>query len=615
MSRKIFSICVAAFALVALFAGAAAAQRAGVAMEPPLPPEAPWSGKSETLIAGADDPWITRAEASGFELTASYEETVAWLRRLEKADKRIRLLSLGRSPLGRDIWMVVASKDRAFTPDAVRKSGKSVVFFQAGIHSGEIDGKDAGMMLLRDIVVRGTKKELLDGAVILFVPIFNVDGHERVEEFGRINQRGPKNAGWRNTAQNLNLNRDYAKADTPEMRAMLRALQAWQPDLYVDFHVTDGADYQYDVTYGFNDDWGWSPSISRWLRDTLSPALAGDLRAMGHHPGPLVQGVAGDDLTKGIYNWSASPRFSNGYGDAAHIPTVLIENHSLKNYRRRVLGARIAMESMAKIAIAQRDSLRKAIATDRGAQPATVPLSFGARDGENPTIELDAVEAHFELSPISGDIRTNYTGRPVKIEVPHVQYDKVTASATRPKAYWIPPTKGDVIERLRAHGIAMETIREPRTLEVEMYRLTESKLDVGRPWEPNPFEGRMRMTATPVMETRRETFPAGSVRVPADQPLGVMAMILLEPASPDSLFRWGLFNEVLARIEYYESYVLEPVAEAMLSRDPELAKEFRAKLESDTEFRGSPAKRLDWFYARTRFQDDRWLLYPVGRER
>ncbi|MCM2315379.1 MAG: M14 family metallopeptidase [Thermoanaerobaculia bacterium] len=615
MRKSVFGTIAAAVAISALFAGAAEAQRKGVAIEPPLPPEASWSGKSESLIAAANDPWITPAEASGFERTASYDETVTWLRRLEKSDKRIRLVSLGRSPLGRDIWMVVASKHGAFSPNAVRKSGKAVVFFQAGIHSGEIDGKEAGMMLLRDIVVRGTKRELLDDAVILFVPVFNVDGHERVEEFGRINQRGPKNAGWRNTAQNLNLNRDYAKADTPEMRAMLRALQAWQPDLYVDIHVTDGADYQYDVTFGFNDDWGWSPSISRWLRSTLTPALDRDLRAMGHHPGPLVQGVAGDDLTKGIYNWSASPRFSNGYGDAVHIPTVLIENHSLKNFRRRVLGAYVTMESMTRAVIANRDSLREAIAADRNARPATVPLSFGARDGENPTIELDGIEARFEPSPISGDIRTSFTGRPVKLSVPLVLYDKVTASATRPKAYWIPPTKADVIERLRAHGIAMETIREPRTLEVEMYRLTDSKLDVGRPWEPNPFEGRMRMTATPVMETRRETFPAGSVRVPTDQPLGVMAMILLEPASPDSLFRWGLFNEVLARIEYYESYVLEPVAEAMLAGDSELAKEFRAKLEDDKEFRGDAAKRLDWFYAKTRFQDDRWLLYPVGRER
>ena len=336
---------------------------------------------------------------------------------------------------------------------------------------------------------------------------------------------------------------------------------------------------------------------------------------MGHLPGPLVQGVAGDDLTKGIVNWSATPRFSNGYGDAAHIPTVLIENHSLKNYRRRVLGTYVVMESMTQTVTANRDSLRVAIATDRGARPAIVPLSFAPSDATPSNIEIDGVEARFEPSPISGDIRTTFTGRPVRLTVPVVRYDNVTASTRRPKAYWVPPTKTDVIDLLRAHGITMDVTRAAREVDVEMYRLTDSKLDVGRPWEPNPFEGRMRMTATPVIETRRETFPAGSVRVPTDQPLGEIAMILLEPASPDSLFRWGFFNEVLARIEYYEGYVLEPVAEAMLARDPELARQFRAKLEDDAEFRGSSTKRLDWFYAKSRFMDERWLLYPVGRER
>lgn len=603
-------------ALAAATAAAAlASDSQGIAIEPILPPEMPWSGPSEALIAAKGDPWITPAEASGFDTTPSYAETLAWLRRLEKADRRVRLVSLGTSPLGRDLWMVVVSKDGAFTPEAARKSGRPVVFFQAGIHSGEIDGKDAGLMLLRDVVVRGTKKELLDGATIVFVPIFNVDGHERVEEFGRINQRGPRNAGWRNTGQNLNLNRDYVKADTPEMRAMLRALQAWQPDLYVDIHVTDGADYQYDVTYGFNDEWGWSPSISRWLKSTLSPAVDRDLRAMGHHPGPLVQGVEGDDLTKGIYNWSATPRFSNGYGDAVHIPTVLVENHSLKNYRRRVLGTYVAMESMLRAVAAHRDSLRSAIASDRSARPDTVALAFGPGDGEQPKLALDGIEARFEPSAISGDVKTTYTGKPVTLDVPWVLYDKVTTSASRPEAYWVPASKPEVIDRLRAHGIAFETIREPRTLEVEMYRLTDPKIDSSRAWEPNPFEGRVRMTATPVAEKHRETFPAGSVRVPANQPLGELAMILLEPASPDSLFRWGFFNEVLSRIEYYEGYVLEPIAEQMLARDPELARQFRDKLENDKEFRGDSKERLDWFYSKTNFPDRRWRLYPVGIER
>ncbi|MFA6957139.1 MAG: M14 family metallopeptidase [Thermoanaerobaculia bacterium] len=603
------------FTLSTLLLAAAPHEPVALDIAPLLPPEMAWSGASESLIAPAGDAWITPAEASGFDTTPSYDETVSWLRKLEKADKRVHLVSLGKSPLGRDIWMVIASKDRAFTVEAARKSGKAIVFFQAGIHSGEIDGKDAGMMLLRDVVIRGTKKDLLDGAIILFVPIFNVDGHERVEEYGRINQRGPRNAGWRNNALNLNLNRDYVKADTPEMRAMLRALQSWQPDLYVDLHVTDGADYQYDVTFGYNDEWGWSPTTSRWLKSTLKPAVDRDLKAMGHHPGPLIQGVAGDDLTKGIYNWSATPRFSTGYGDAAHIPSVLVENHSLKNYRRRVLGTYVAMESMTRVVVANRQALRAAIAADRSARPAEVALAYGPGDGAAPKIALDGIEARFEPSPISGDIRTIYTGKPVTLEVPVVKYDKVTEKAARPKAYWVPATKSEVIERLRAHGIAFETIPDAREVDVEMYRLTDAKIDSSRAWEPNPFEGRIRMTATPVAERRVQRFAAGSVRVSTDQPLGEMVMLLLEPASPDSLFRWGFFNEVLSRIEYYEGYVLEPVAEQMLARDPALAKEFREKLENDKEFKADSSKRLDWFYTKTRYSDPRWLLYPVGVER
>ncbi len=603
--------------LLAMLAAATLAderERGSLAVAPILPPEMAWTGASEALIAKPDDPWITPAEAAGFERTPSYAETVAYLKNLVKADPHLKLVSLGRSPLGREIWMLIASKERAFTPDAMRRGGKPTLFFQAGIHSGEIDGKDAGLMLLRDITVKGSKRELLDMANVLFVPIFNVDGHERVSDFGRINQRGPANPGWRVNAQNLNLNRDYMKADTPEMRAMLRALGEWQPDLYVDLHVTDGADYQYDITYGFNPEWGWSPSISKWLASVMSPSLDRDLRAMGHEPGPLVQGIAGDDLTKGIVLWTATPRFSNGYGDAAHIPSILVENHSLKNYRRRVLGTYVALESMIRTVAANRDTLRAAIATDRSDRNPEVPLSYAQNDAHKSMIPFKGIETRFELSPISGTLRTVYTGKPVSLTIPLIPYDKVTNSIKRPRAYWIPSTKPDVIERLAAHGIRMERIDAPREVDVEMYRLRNARFDTSRSWEPNPFEGRARISCDPTVERRNETYPAGSVRVPTDQPLGDVAILLLEPASPDSFVRWGFFMEVLHRIEYFEGYVLEPVAEKMLADDPALASEFREKLETDESFRASADARLDWFYTRTKFADEKYLLYPVGRE-
>ena len=316
-------------------------------------------------------------------------------------------ISLGKSPEGRDIWMIVAASEKESTPEALRKNGKPIILAQAGIHPGEIDGKDAGLMLLRDMTVRGTKRDLLEQANFLFVPIFNVDGHERASKFGRVNQRGPEMTGWRTTSKNLNLNRDYAKADTPEMEAMIRALNQWQPDLYLDLHVTDGADYQYDITFGFNGAGGHSPAIGGWLEKTFTPAVTNDLAAMGHIPGSTdtANWIDPTDLSKGIRGWLSDPRFSTGYGDVRHLPTVLLENHSLKPYEQRVLGTYVFLESVLRTAAKNSAALRQAIVTDRAATAATIPLAWSLdpkATGE--TIEYKAIESRTRPSAISGGL-------------------------------------------------------------------------------------------------------------------------------------------------------------------------------------------------------------------
>ena len=548
----------------------------------------------------------------------SYEETVAWLSRLVEAAPELSMVSLGKSPEGRDLWMVIASNDGAATPAALAASGKPTVFAQAGIHSGEIDGKDAGMMLLRDLTVRADetgKGALLDRANFLFVPIFSVDAHERRSLYGRINQRGPVHAGWRTNSRNLNLNRDYTKLDTLEMQHMVRALDAWAPDLYLDLHVTDGADYQYDVTFGFNEpDGAWSPSIGRWLAEVYRPAVAGALTGMGHVPGPLVFLLNDYDPRGGIPKWTAGPRFSNGYGDARHLPTVLVENHSLKPYRQRVLGTYVLLEETLWLMGERGGELRQAAEADRERHPASVPLAFRPagpnrpNSGPPPTTEFQGIEQRRSPSAISGGVRIEWTGEPFTAQVPQVAFDVPAATATRPSAYWIPPGWRDVIERLRLHGVRMETISRPQEVEVEMLRLTEPTFDEA------PFEGHVRVTATPVAERRTETFPAGSVRVPTDQPLGDLVVLLLEPGAPDSFFQWGFFHSVLERTEYVEGYVMEPYARHMLDEDPELRAAFEKKLETDPDFAGDPRARLQWFYEKTPYWDERYLLYPVGRE-
>ncbi|HEX6176866.1 MAG TPA: M14 family metallopeptidase, partial [Thermoanaerobaculia bacterium] len=560
------------------------------------------------------DPWITAAEKSAFRFSPNYEETVAWLRRLDQAAPELQMVSVGKSAEGRDIWMVIASKERAFTPEAIRRSGKPLLFAHGGIHSGEIDGKDAGMMLLRDFVRgRNDQRSLLDGANFLFVPIFSVDGHERASQFGRINQRGPEIMGWRTNSKNLNLNRDYTKLETEEVRAMVAAIERWQPDLYIDLHVTDGADYQYDVTYGWNTTTGWSPAITRWLDATLLPALTRDLRAMGHIPGPLVFPIGtGDDPAAGISAGNSTPRLSTGYGDARQLPTVLVENHSLKPYDQRVLGMYVLLESTLRTVAANASALRSAIAEDRRRRVDPIALDWEDAEKSAPiaTIDFLGIESRLALSPVSGDLRREWLGRPIEQTVNVYAELKPVATATRPTAYWIPPAWDEVAEKLRAHGIRMEKTTAPRTMRVEMYRLVDPKLG------GTAFEGKVMIESLDVKsETREETFPAGSWRVPTDQPLGTLAAILLEPMSPDSFLRWGWFHSILQRTEYAEAYATEPLAEGMLERDPKLREEFQQKLASDADFRASATERLRFFYERTPFWDERWLLYPVARER
>ena len=397
-----------------------------------LPPQLPWSGRSEALALPPDHPWATPAEASGLTATPRYDETVDWLRRLVAASPDLEMQSLGRSPEGREIWLVIAARGSDFTPEALHASQKPLLFAQAGIHPGEIDGKDAGMMLLRDMTVLGTKSELLDAVNVLFVPIFGVDGHERFHAYTRGNQRGPVEAGWRTNARNLNLNRDYAKADMPEMQAMLRALRIWQPDLYLDLHVTDGADYQYDITFGYNTSSYYSPAIGRWLESVADPAISADLREMGHLPGTLYQVRDSQDPSQGIFSWWAEPRFSNGYGDAIHLPTILLENHSLKPFRQRVLGTYVFLESTLRLLAREQDALQEAVASDRARRQDPVTLEWTLLDEPQRTIEMAAVSWEHVESPITGARQILYTGEPVSMTVPYLEMIKPGTRVDRP---------------------------------------------------------------------------------------------------------------------------------------------------------------------------------------
>ncbi|WP_433950367.1 M14 family metallopeptidase [Brevundimonas bullata] len=574
-----------------------------------LPPAPAWNGASRVLLRDASDPWVTAFEAdAAHDFSPSYADTRAWFDRLDAASDLIRIEQFGVSPEGRPLYAVIASKD-----GATLDPSKPVLLAQAGIHPGEIDGKDAGMMLLRDMAFYG-KDGLLDRANLILIPILSVDGHERTGPYSRPNQRGPRNQGWRHTATNQNLNRDFMKLDQAEMQAVMGLIHKYQPDLYVDIHVTDGIDYQYDVTYGYNGEdgvWSRSPAIAKWLDDAFKPEMNAALEAQGHIPGELVFAIDDRDPKKGMNDGGLGERYSNGWGSAAHVPTILIENHSLKPHEQRVLGTYVFLEEALKVLAEKSQTLRAAISADRALRPAELPANF--KGDEQPTRMRPFKGILYDTydSAASGRPELRWLGQPDP-ELWQVPYfgSHSTLTLKRPTAYWVPSYRADLIERLKMHGVQMETLDAPRTVAVDMLRLVDPKVS-GR-----TNEGHVPITVSEVRtEAQDWTFPVGSVRVPTDQPMGDVAILLLEPQSSESFFAWGMFPEVLNRVEYIEAYAIAPLAEKMLAADPALKAEFEAKLAAEPAFAADGDARLAWFYERTPFYDQRFRLYPVGREK
>ncbi|AYV45511.1 carboxypeptidase [Caulobacter flavus] len=574
-----------------------------------LPPAPQWQGASLALIRDASDPWITPFEADpGHDFSPTYVDTRAWFDRLDKASKLVRVEDFGVSPEGRPIFAVIASKDG----DKLDPK-KPLLLVQCGIHPGEIDGKDAGMMLLRDMAFHG-KDGLLDKVNLVLIPILSVDGHERSGPYSRPNQRGPRIQGWRNTATNQNLNRDFMKLDQPEMQALKRLQAKYHADLYVDVHVTDGMDYQYDVTYGYNGEdgvWSRSPATAKWLDAAFKPAMNKSLEAEGHIPGELVFGVDERDPKAGLSDGGLGERFSNGWGSAAHVPTILIENHSLKPHAQRVLGTYVFIETSLKLLAEKGGELRAAVAADSALRPATIPANFVADDKPGVTRAFKGIRYETYESPASGATEIRWLGEadPELWQLPFYG-SHPTLQLVRPKAYWVPSYRADIIERLKLHGVKVETLDAPRTVPVEMLRLVDPKL------APRANEGHVQMSVEQVTtEARDWTFPKGSVRVSTDQPLGDLVVLLLEPQSTESVFAWGMVPEVLSRVEYIEPYAIAPLAEKMMAADPALKAQFEAKLKAEPKFAADPDARLAWFYKRTPFYDQRHLLYPIAREK
>lgn len=556
--------------------------------------------------------WTTEFERSNGLRTATYDETIAYCRRLDQASKWIRFESFGKSGEGRDLPLLIVDKDGDFTAERAHQHGKAIVLVQAGIHSGEIDGKDAGLILIREMAITRELASLLDHVTLVFIPIYNVDGHEHVRAYNRVNQDGPENPGFRANATALNLNRDYMKADAPETRAWLSLWNRWDPDFFVDCHVTDGADYPYVVTFLVEPFANADPGVAVWTRDRYVPAVFAAMRDAGFPAMYYGDFRVAHDPKSGLKRGPSTPRFSTGYVALANRPALLIETHMLKDYTTRVHGTHAMLASTLAIVGREAGALRLLNAdadrrtTQTAADADTLALTFETSYKDSVMIDFDGYEFETPTSEVSGGKWYRYRKNPVAWKIPCFETQEVLTSAVLPSKYYIPPQWTDVIARLEYHGIEFTRLESSVSMRVASYRLSKPT------WKATPYEGHHEVTFATERIVEERSFPAGTVVVDTAQRRARIAAGLLEPQAADALVLWGFFDPIFEAKEYVEDYVMEGIARDMLRDDPNLAREF-AEAKRDTSLSNHPARILDWFYQRSRYAETRVGIYPVGR--
>lgn len=553
------------------------------------------------------DEWLTKFEKSDYLSTDDYENSAAYFKKLAENSEYAHYFTFGVSPQGRELAAVIVSKNQNFDPVPLSQRKVPLVMIQNGIHSGEIEGKDACMIMLREILITKEKFNYLDNVDLLIIPIFNVDGHERKSPFNRINQNGPQEMGWRTTSQNYNLNRDFMKADAPEMQALLKLFSDFLPDFYIDTHTTNGADYQYTITYDIQRWQNVYPAASKWISDEYIPFIESEFDKSSYFISPYV-GYKKRDVKNGVTYWASSPRFSHGYAVVQNRPGLLIETHMLKPYKDRVFSTQILLEATIKKVGKDSDLLlsinREADEYYSNRSLRHIPLNLTLLDTSFSTMKYKGFKSVRKFSEIAGTEITVYSDIPFEIEVPVYDVFEVKDSALIPLSYYIPKEYEEIVVRLKLHGIEVKELNDNEDREVVVTKFDDVK------FPSNPFENRFQPTFTYNEFTETRTLLRGGYLIETNQRTLPVIVHLLEVNAPDSFIKWGFFNHIFERKEYFEVYSMEPIAQQMYKNNKHLRTEFEEKLK-DENFAKNLYARLNFFYERSEYFDKKYREYPV----
>jgi hypothetical protein len=566
------------------------------------------SEKSDTIKDKATNDFTTIFEKSEGLETATYDETIQYYTDLAERYSEVSIQEIGATDSGKPLHIVTLNMTSTGDDFKTLRQSNRILMINNGIHAGESDGIDATMLLYRDIV-QG-KIEAPKHTIIVTIPIYNVGGSLNRNTGTRTNQNGPKAYGFRGNARNYDLNRDFIKSDTKNAKTFAQIFHLVQPDVFIDNHVSNGADYQYTLTHLFTQHNKLGGQLGRYLHSEMMPQLEKKLEAKSWDITPYVN-VFNRTPDSGFSQFMDSPRYSTGYTTLFNTLGMMVETHMLKPYKLRVEGTYELMKSMLEITEEQGDKisqLRKEQAKTWSAGD-TYPLAWTIDTTKSSLLKFKGYEGKMVLSELTGAQRLKYDpSKPFTKDVIYQNYFKATDSVTIPKAYVIPQGWYTIIEVLELNNVELSTIEKDTILTVESYKIDDYKT------RPNAYEGHYAHYNTNVKTTKEKViFKQGDYIVNTNQNALRYLLETLEPTAADSFFNWNFFDTILQQKEGFSPYVWEDKALELLKTNPKLQIKYNVKISYDKDFANNWYAQLDWLHKQSKNYEKAHLQYPVYR--
>jgi len=545
-------------------------------------------------------------KSQGLE-TATYQQTIQYYKDLATAYTSISIDSIGSTDSGKPLHLVTLNPDGNFNFESIRND-KRILLINNGIHPGESDGIDATMMLFRDMA--SGKIEAPKLTVLATIPIYNVGGSLNRNTSTRTNQNGPKAYGFRGNARNFDLNRDFIKSDTKNAKTFAQIFHLVKPDVFIDNHVSNGADYQYTLTHLFTQHNKLGGTLGNYLHTKMQPNLEAKLADKQWDITPYVN-VFNKVPEAGFSQFMDSPRYSTGYTTLFNTLGMMVETHMLKPYKHRVEGTFELMKSMIEIIEEDHEQI-KSLRQDYNQQliaKKTYPLQWEIDTTKTTTLNFKGFEGNMIPSNITDTDRLKFDrNKPFTKQITYQNYFKPSLEIEIPKAYIIPQGWWNVIELLKLNDVDMTPLSKDSTITVQSYKIDNYQT------RSQAYEGHYQHYNTTIKVSEETiTFNKGDFIIKTNQEAFRYLIETLEPQAPDSFFNWNFFDTILQQKEGFSPYVWEDKAELILRQDPKLRINFNLKKSYDKDFASNWYAQLDWLHKQSVNYEKSHLQYPVYR--